>query len=87
MAEFPIPETASLEARLIISGIYGSTYFGELLRIVKSEYFSVPENRRVWDTIVDMYNKGEQIDVYYDPEMPEKYACRSFGRKMNLFGG
>ena len=31
--------------------------------------------------------KGEQIDVYYDPEMPEKYACRSFGRKMNLFGG
>lgn len=63
LAEFPIPETASLEARLIISGIYGSTYFGELLRIVKSEYFSVPENRRVWDTVVDMYNKGEQIDV------------------------
>ncbi len=63
LAEFPIPETASLEARLIISGIYGSTYFGELLRIVKSEYFSVPENRRVWDTIVEMYNKGEQIDV------------------------
>ena len=63
LAEFPIPETSQMEARLIISSLYGNTYFGELLRIVKPEYFSVPENRRVWDTIVDMYNKGEQIDV------------------------
>ena len=31
--------------------------------------------------------KGERIDVYYDPEKPENYACYSFGRKMNLFGG
>ena len=23
--------------------------------------------------------KGEQIDVYYDPEKPEKYACYAFG--------
>lgn len=23
--------------------------------------------------------KGEQIDVYYDPEDPKKYACYSFG--------
>lgn len=23
--------------------------------------------------------KGETIDVYYDPEKPEKYACYAFG--------
>lgn len=23
--------------------------------------------------------KGEQIDVYYDPENPENYACYAFG--------
>ena len=23
--------------------------------------------------------KGEQIEVYYDPEKPENYACYSFG--------
>ncbi len=23
--------------------------------------------------------KGEQIDVYYDPEKPENYACHAFG--------
>lgn len=63
LAEFPVPETASMEARLIISALYGNNYIGELLRIVKPEFFSVPENRKVWETIVDMYNKREQIDV------------------------
>ena len=32
---------------------------------------------------VDLYyrcpQKGEQIDIYYDPEKPEKYACYAFG--------
>lgn len=23
--------------------------------------------------------KGEQIDVYYDPEKPQRYACYAFG--------
>ena len=31
--------------------------------------------------------KGEQITVFYDPDKPENYACHSFGRKINLFGG
>ena len=30
--------------------------------------------------------KGEQIDVYYDPQKPENYACHTFGTKMNPFG-
>ena len=32
---------------------------------------------------VDLYyhcpQKGEQIDIYYDQEKPEKYACYAFG--------
>ena len=39
---------------------------------------------------VDLYyrcpEKGEQIDVYYDPEKPEKYACYAFGPNMRLNG-
>ena len=30
--------------------------------------------------------KGEQIDVYYDPEKPENYACYSFGPGVNPIG-
>ena len=30
--------------------------------------------------------KGEQIDVYYDPENPRNYACYSFGPNVNPIG-
>ena len=30
--------------------------------------------------------KGEQIDVYYDPEKPENYACYAFGPRVNPIG-
>lgn len=30
--------------------------------------------------------KGEQIDVYYDPEKPENYACYAFGPAVNPIG-
>lgn len=30
--------------------------------------------------------KGERIDVYYDPEKPEDYACYAFGPNTRLIG-
>lgn len=30
--------------------------------------------------------KGEQIDVYYDPEKPERYACYAFGPGVKPIG-
>lgn len=30
--------------------------------------------------------KGEQIDVYYDPEKPENYACYAFGPAVRPIG-
>lgn len=30
--------------------------------------------------------KGEVIDVYYDPEKPQNYACYSFGPNANPIG-
>lgn len=30
--------------------------------------------------------KGEQIEVFYDPEKPENYACYAFGPNTGLIG-
>lgn len=30
--------------------------------------------------------RGEQIDVYYDPEKPEDYACHTFGPAVRPIG-
>ena len=31
-------------------------------------------------------HKGEQIDVYYDPEKPQNYACYPFGPNVDPIG-
>lgn len=63
ISEFPMPDPTPLEGRLLNSILTDSSYFGDIQRIVKAEYFSNLENRKVWETIVDMYNKGEHIDM------------------------
>ena len=63
ISEFPIPDPTPLEGKLLNSILADSSYFGDVQRIVKGEFFSNHENRKVWDTIVDMYNKGEHIDI------------------------
>lgn len=30
--------------------------------------------------------KGEEIEIYYDPEKPENYACYAFGPNTRLIG-
>lgn len=30
--------------------------------------------------------KGDTIEVFYDPEKPERYACYSFGPNLNMIG-
>lgn len=63
ISEFPMPDPTPLEGRLLNSILTDNSFFGDIQRIVKAEYFSNVENRKVWETIVDMYNKGEHIDM------------------------
>lgn len=63
ISEFPMPDPTPLEGRLLNSILADNSFFGDVQRIVKAEYFSNVENRKVWETIVDMYNKGEHIDI------------------------
>ena len=63
LADFPIPDTSALEARVLVSALSNSEYLGEIIRVVRSEFFSSKENRKVWDTIVDMYNRREQVNI------------------------
>ena len=63
ISEFPMPDPTPLEGRLLNSLLTDNSFFGDIQRIVKAEYFSNLENRKVWETIVDMYNKGEHIDM------------------------
>ena len=42
--------------------------------------------KRYVDLLYRCPQKGEQIDVYYDPQKPQKYACSAFGPAVNPIG-
>lgn len=62
LADFQLPDTMELEYKVLASAITSVEYFGDILRIVRPEFFSKPENRKVWDVVVEMFEKGETID-------------------------
>ena len=63
ISEFPMPDPTPIEGRLLNSIIVDSSFLSEVQRVVKSEFFSNTENRKVWDIVVDMHRKGEHIDM------------------------
>lgn len=63
ISEFPMPDTTPIEGKLLNSALSDSNYISDLMRIVKSDFFHSPENRRVWDTLVEMYRTGERIEM------------------------
>jgi hypothetical protein len=47
----------------------------------------VPHKGKLWISLrFRCPRKGEQIDVYYDPEKPENYACYGFGPAVRPIG-
>ncbi len=44
------------------------------------------KGKRYVDLTYRCPQKGERIDVFYDPDKPEKYACYAFGPNTQLIG-
>ena len=63
ITEFPMPDPIPMEGRLLNSVLTDSNYMPDLMRIVKAEFFSNAENRKVWETLVEMYRTGENIEI------------------------
>ena len=63
ISDFPMPDSSMVERKLLNSVLTDMTYFSELQRIVKPEFFASDKNRVIWNTIVDMYNKHEEVDM------------------------
>lgn len=63
LSDYPIPETIELECKVLSTMINDSTTIPQVMRVIKPEMFSHNENRKVWDTLMDMYNKREAISL------------------------
>lgn len=62
LSDYPMPDTKAIECALINGVLNDTQYLGELQRIVRPDMFYIPENRKIWEVITDMYQKGQRID-------------------------
>lgn len=63
LAEIPIPETKSIEDKILGNILTDITLMDSIIRIVKGEMFSQPQARYMWERILDMYYKHEEISI------------------------
>lgn len=63
LSDIPLPGTELLERQIIADAVDNPDAVGEAASIVFPEYFSSDERKMIWNTIVNMYNARETIDM------------------------
>lgn len=63
LSDFALPNTTDLEHRLLASVITSPDRLYDVMRIVKPEMFSTPENVKIWETVTGMLGLHETIDL------------------------
>ncbi|MBO7681531.1 MAG: AAA family ATPase [Clostridia bacterium] len=59
----PIPNTEDLERNVLADAVCAPDLLGDIIPVVHPEFFTSDVRRRIWDTIVDHYNKGDEVGV------------------------
>lgn len=63
LADIPFPSTEQLERQFLTDAVYNPDSIGDVTASIRSEMFSQDGRKRIWDTLVSMFNKGERIDL------------------------
>ena len=63
-----------------------NTIFSHFITFTYTVDGVVYKGKRYVDLTYRCPQKGEQIDVFYDPDQPEKYACYAFGPAVKPIG-
>ena len=63
-----------------------NTIFSHFITFTYTVDGVVYKGKRYVDLTYRCPQKGEQIDVFYDPDQPEKYACHAFGPAADPIG-
>lgn len=59
--DLPLPNTEDLERKVLADAICAPELLGDTIPIIHPDFFTTPERRTIWGTIVDRYNKGEEV--------------------------
>ena len=62
LAELPAPDTTEIERQVLFDAVSSSEILPDIIPLVNRTYFSEESRRKVWDAIVDNFNKGVNVD-------------------------
>ena len=61
--DFGFPDSTELERQVIADAVTCPESLGEVLPLVHPDFFTMTSRRKIWDTVVEYYNKGRAIDL------------------------
>ncbi len=63
LIDYPLPDTAALERQVLVDAVYNNEAIGDLLLLITPDMFTSEVRKKIWATIVRMFNEGEPIDL------------------------
>ena len=63
LSDFQFPESLTIERQVLSDAVFNVDLLPDIIPLVSSDMFYSEGARRVWDMMVQMYNKGEVIDI------------------------
>lgn len=61
--DIPLPNTEELERNVLADALVSPENLGDTIPVIHPDFFTNDERREIWATIVDRYNKGEEIGL------------------------
>ncbi|MBR1690631.1 MAG: hypothetical protein IJ713_07645, partial [Oscillibacter sp.] len=61
--DIPLPETRRVEAQLLADVVTAPETMGDVQPLIHPDFFTDPDRRGIWETIVDQYEHGRAFDI------------------------
>ena len=63
LSDFPFPESPVIERQVLCDAVFNADILPDMIQMVSPDMFYNETARKAWDMMVEMYNRGEVIDV------------------------
>lgn len=61
--DFDFPDSTEMERQVLADAVNNPDCLGDIIPLVHPDFFTMTSRRKIWDTVVEYYNKGKAIDL------------------------
>ena len=63
-SDIRLPDTTARERQVIADAVCTENMLGDVIPLMHPDFFTTTERRKMWESIVDIYNKGESVNLW-----------------------